>query len=513
MGVFAHLVNTEIVADGIEEVVAGVAKRRCNILLGMRIMLALNAVPDPAFRRVSFGGVLGEDAFTLDLVFRVDLAFRQDRRRDTGLESRAGCIGAHQCAVEERCIRCLHQFLIFLNYGGTVISRPACDGQRFACVDLHHNRGGAGDLVLHFRVIVPSFEAFGALLVSVQDHGVDRVVQDTFRLLLQHLVNGQIDMRPGLRFFDVDGTEHRAGVVLRLAYLAILAVQVFLKGVFHTVLADHGVIGIVQKRIALILLLGHQSGVAEDVCRVFRLVIADVGTLNLNADQFVLHDGRNQFHTGVFHEQIFSRVDRVADIDRVADPGNDAHLFAGVAVVDAVARTHKAQQFDRAGVFRQAVRLLPDKIGFQHRTLDIRHVLVVFKRRCSADGQIVRIVISEALHHMDQLQNDRIRIFVCKQLDIVYLEVVALLVADHDSAVAVKNVSSRSSNRPLRICYFVALVVVFFPLDDLKAIQEGQVNHEDQNDQHNHCRDSAGFYEMFHESLLYSSLLRRAGGK
>ena len=462
-------------------------------------MLPLDAVPDPAFRRVSFGGVLGEDAFALDLILRVDLAFRQNRRRDAGLEGRTRGVGAHQRAVEERRVRRFHQFLILFNDARAVVGWPACDGQRLARVDLHHNRGGAGDLVLHFRIIIASFDSFGALLISVQNHGVDRVVQDTFRLLLQYLVNGQIDMRARLRFFDVHGAEHRAGVVLRLAHDAVLAVQVFLKGVFHAVLADHGVIGVVQQRIALILLLGHQSGVAEDVCRVFRLVITDISALNLNTDQLVLHDGRDQLHTGVFHEQIFRRVDRVTDIDRVANPRDDAHLFAGIAVVDAVTGAHEAQQFNRAGVFRKPVRLLTDEVGLQHGALDIRHILVIFKRRRSADGQVVRIVVSEALHHVDKLQDNRVRIFVCKQLDVIYLEIITLLVADHDPAVAVKNVSSCRGNGPLRIGYFVALVVVFLTLNDLKAIQEGQVDHEDQDDQHNHCRDSAGFYEMFHE--------------
>ena len=35
MGVFAHIVNAEVVADGVEEVVAGVAQRVGDVLLRM----------------------------------------------------------------------------------------------------------------------------------------------------------------------------------------------------------------------------------------------------------------------------------------------------------------------------------------------------------------------------------------------------------------------------------------------------------------------------------------------
>ena len=80
------------------------------------------------------------------------------------------------------------------------------------------------------------------------------------------------------------------------------------------------------------------------------------------------------------------------------------------------------------------------------------------------------------------------------------------------SPVAVEDVSSRSGNGSLRVCDFVALVIVFFALDDLKAIQEGQIDHQNHENQYDHGSNSAGFYEMFHERLLYSSLLRRAGG-
>ena len=121
-------------------------------------------------------------------------------------------------------------------------------------------------------------------------------------------------------------------------------------------------------------------------------------------------------------------------------------------------------------------------------------------------------MVAEALYHVDQLQDDCIRIRVGKELDIVHLEVIAFLVADHNSSVAVEDVSPRGGNGPLGVCDFIALVIVLFTLNDLQAIQEGQIDHQNHDNQYDHGSNSAGFYEMFHERLLYSSLLRRAGG-
>jgi hypothetical protein len=59
--------------------------------------------------------------------------------------------------------------------------------------------------------------------------------------LLQADVQRQIDMPAGLRLLGVLGAERDAveiGVDLRLA---VHAVEIFLKGVFHAVLADVGV--------------------------------------------------------------------------------------------------------------------------------------------------------------------------------------------------------------------------------------------------------------------------------
>ena len=291
MGVFTHLVNTEIVADGVEKVVAGVTKCRGDVLLRVGIVFSLDAVPDPALRGVSFGGVFGKDTLTLDLVFCIDLTFCQNRCRYTGLESRTRCVGTHQRPIEKRCIRRFHQFLVLFNDASAVIGGPACDRQRFSRVDLYHDGRSAGNFIFHLRVVIAAFDAFGTLLIPVHNHGVYGVIQDTFCLLLQDLVDGQVDMCSWLRFFYVDGTEHRPGIVLRLAYLAVFAVEVFLKRIFYAVFPDHGIVGIAQQGVPLVLLLGHQAGVSEDMRRVFCLIITDIRTLDLNTDQLVLHDG------------------------------------------------------------------------------------------------------------------------------------------------------------------------------------------------------------------------------
>ena len=502
MSIVAHLVNAQVMADGIEEVIAGIPQRGRHVLFRVGIVLALHAVPDPAFRRVAFGCVLGEHALAFDLVLGVDLPFGQNRRRDAGLEGGARSIGAQQRPVEERRVRRLHQLLILFDDGRDVIGRPAGDCQRLAGVDLDHHGSRAGNLVLHLGVILSPFHGLLARLVSVEDHGVDRVVENTLGLLLQDLVDGQINVVARGRLGLVNGGQDGPGVVLGLDHLAVPAVQVFLEGVFHAVLADHGVIGVVQQRIALVLFLGHEARIAEDMGSVFGLVVADVGALNLNADQLVFQNRGNERHAGILNEKVVRRIDGIAHVDGVTDARDDAHLFAGIPVVYAVAGAHEAQQLNGARVFGQAVRMLTDEVSLQHGALDVRHVLVIGKGRLPADGQIVGIMVAVALDHFDKLEDDGVRIRVGKELDVVDLEVVALLVADKDAAVAVKDISARGGDGPFGVGDLVAQVVILLAFDDLKAVEEGQIQHQNQNHQHDHGDNSSGFDQIIHTVLL-----------
>ena len=73
MGKLAQIVNTQVIADGVEVVVAGVADGGVDVFLRVGQMLG-GGVPDPALRGVAFSGVLGENALTFYLILGVNYA-------------------------------------------------------------------------------------------------------------------------------------------------------------------------------------------------------------------------------------------------------------------------------------------------------------------------------------------------------------------------------------------------------------------------------------------------------
>ena len=299
-------------------------------------------------------------------------------------------------------------------------------------------------------------------------------------------------MVAGLRLFGVYRREHSTGGVSRFDDLAVLAVQVVFESVFDAVLTDHGVGRIVQQRVFLILLLRHKAGVAEDVRGVLRAVLTAVCALDLDADELVFHDRRDELHARVLDENIVGSIDGVADIYRVTYTGNDAHLLGGVAVVDIISRAHIAHQLDRRGV---RVYLLTDIVRVKHRALDSRHVRVVLERRGHGYGQVVGIFVAVALYHVYKLKDDRVRVVVCEEFIRVYLQVIGLLIADEGTAVAVIDIAARSGNYTLSIRKLAAAVVVCLALYDLELIKRHQIHRQEQQDEDNKPRNSARFYK------------------
>ena len=246
-GKFAHIVNAEIVAHGVEEVIARIADGGGDVFLRVGQMLVLVRVPDPALRGVAFGGVPGINALTLDLPLRIDDALGQTRDGGAGLEGGAGGVGAQQCPVEERGVLRDQQLLIVLDDAGDVVGRPARQSEGGAVLHVHHHGGGAGDVVLELHVVVAARGALGAFLGDVLFQNLHAVAEDTFGLLLQDAVDGEIDMVAGHRLLGIDRGEDGALGVARFLHLAVLAVEVVFKGVFDAVLAHHGVGGVVQQ--------------------------------------------------------------------------------------------------------------------------------------------------------------------------------------------------------------------------------------------------------------------------
>ena len=253
-------------------------------------------------------------------------------------------------------------------------------------------------------------------------------------------------MVAGHRLLGIHRAEYGAGGVSCLFHGAVFAVEIFLKRVLHAVLAHHGVVGVVPQRVFFVLLLGHQTHIAQQMGGIFGAVFAGIGSCNLNAGQLVFHDGGDQRHAGVLDEHIVCRVDGIADVDGIAQPRDLAHLLGGVAVIDLIAGAHIAQKLNGAGIFGYPRVLelfcsgLVLEIGLQHGALDIRHVLVVFKGRLRGNGQIIGIGIAELLYHLDQFQDRPVGIVGCKKLGCIDRKIIAFLIADQYTPVAVKDI-------------------------------------------------------------------------
>ena len=320
-------------------------------------------------------------------------------------------------------------------------------------------------------------------------------------------------MVAGLGLFFVFVGQHRAVGRARDPDLAVLAVQIGLEGVLDAVLADHGVGGVFEQRVFLVLLLRHQTRVAQDVRGVVGLIVAGEGALDLDAGELGLHDGGDQLHAGVLDEDVVGGVDGVADVDGVAEARDLAHVLGGVVAVDVVARTHIAQQLHRGRVRGQALRLVLE-IGLQHRALDLGHVRVVFKGRLLRDRQVVDIGVAEFLDHVDELEQDAVRVVAREELARVDRQVVAFLVADQDAAVAVEDVAARGGDGLFLVLQLAAGGVILFAFDDRNVIEKDEVDHQQDDQQDSHGQDALlgdGFVHRLFLSVIRST--GRAGSR
>ena len=189
--------------------------------------------------------------------------------------------------------------------------------------------------------------------------------------------------------------------------------QLGFKGIFYTVFPDIGVICIFQEVVFFVLLLCHQPDIAEQVRGILRVVVAHISTGDFDTCQLVLHDGGNQPHARILDEHIVRRVNGITHIDGIANPRNQTHLFRRIAVVDIIAGAHVGHQFNRSRILRKIVSFIP-KVGLQHRTLDLRHIRVVLKRRGKRNGEIIGIVIPITADHIYQIKNNTVRILAGK---------------------------------------------------------------------------------------------------
>ena len=110
-----------------------------------------------------------------------------------------------------------------------------------------------------------------------------------------------------------------------------------------------------------------------------------------------------------------------------------------------------------------------------------------------------------ASHHLDKLKNDCVRVVVCKQLRTVDNKVITFLVADKQSAVAVKNIAAGGGDNSGILGYRGSAVVALGSLDYLHLIQKVDIYSEQRHQHHHERRYSSGFYKFSHRLFLIRS--------
>ena len=250
--------------------------------------------------------------------------------------------------------------------------------------------------------------------------------------------------------------------------------EVRFKGELRARLADLGVHGVAQLAVDLVLLGGHGLDIAEDVRRERGVVHALIGGRYLEAAQAVFHQGGDEIHAGVRHEDVVRGVDNRAHLERVANAGDDAHLFGGVVVVDLEAVAEAAHELHGGGVLRE-LRIL--EIAAQQHALQGGHV-GIFKGRRHGDGQIVVIFIARLLDELHHAQNGRVRILLRLEVGVVELQAVGARVRDEHAAVAVENVAAGGADTLRRGDAVEAFLVILVALDDLQFIDSHDEDHQ-----------------------------------
>ena len=492
LGVIRHLVDAELVAEIVEEVVAGVGDRLHDVDLAVGVFVGR---VDPALGGVAVVDVLGELTFGLQRARRGNDALGEQRRSGAGLERGAGGVNAHERAVIKRGVLVRDERFVIFQHRGGVVGRIAYERERLAGIDLHDAQRAAGD---HFGALGAVHFGFrndaGALFVDRLDVRGERLLAH----FLQADIQRQIDMPAGLRLLGVLGAERDAveiGVDLRLA---VHAVEIFLKGVFHAVLADVGVERVVLAGVGRPFLRRQLAGVAEQVGGVLRFVFAHIGRGELKAGNVLLHEIGEQRHRNVLGENVGRGVDVEAVVDLVPDADDAPGVLGVILAADAVARTHRREDLHGAGVERHVVRLEP---GVEHALLQRVH-LGELKGRGLRDGQRVGIGVTEALHGAAQLENDRVRVVLTEELRYVDRQVVAERVGHEQTPVAVENVPSRRGDGDVFFRLRFPYGVVFAPADDLQLIKRDEVNAEQQHKDDGEHNEPDGFYHFLHGKFL-----------
>ena len=170
----------------------------------------------------------------------------QRGNRCTGLEDGTGGIASLQRAVHQRRIFIGDQVREVLAVGFQIKGRIAGAGKDFAGLDRHDDRCAAADIL-----------TAAVLIQTVCLQVFDQCGEGVLSGFLQADVNCKLDIIAGLRLYQIFFFQDRAVRGNGRLAQAVRAMKILLKGLFQTALADHGIHGIAQVLIVVILLLTH----------------------------------------------------------------------------------------------------------------------------------------------------------------------------------------------------------------------------------------------------------------
>ena len=308
--ILAQRVHAHAVAHFGEEIVAGIHDRAADV--ERAVAAALPAV-----------GVARGVAGVRPLAGVVDL-FAHGRRagfeRGDGrqrLQGRAGGVFALRGAIPHRLQGVGGELCKVLTERREEIGRIGCERQHIARADLHDGHGRA------------AVDAVGFC------HGRDGIFERLLHLCLKVDVDRQRHGGAGLRLDRVELAGDLAGFVERDKALAVAAVEIVFKRIFHAGDADGA-----RKRVAVLILIIvpvlNAAGVAEDVGGVVGLVNAHGRGIHLHAGIVAILDEGNERNIHVARKFEGRGAVHLGGGEGVAQPDERAHRGIRERFVDPV---------------------------------------------------------------------------------------------------------------------------------------------------------------------------------
>ena len=284
--------DADAVADLVEEVVTGIAKRLGCVDTAVRIAVRKSQAGNFEVIILIVGAaVFIECAVVIKLGFGVDDMLVHTGNDHGHLVSGAGGIGGDQRAVVQRFVGVFGQGFVIVEEGGQIVGGIAGAGQNLAGFDIQcHSRAAFCVPAVFVRMGTQIFNNIGQCLLGN---------------FLQANINGDFYVGAGLRLCFKVGTDQRAVFGRDVDTPAVDTVQVFFIGGLQAVLTNLGIhVVAVNGRVVFPLFGAHGANVTQNVSSIVGAVFPDGGGFHVDARYAHFHDRCNGFITGVSNEDV-----------------------------------------------------------------------------------------------------------------------------------------------------------------------------------------------------------------